>query len=778
MHGRGFSFINIAGLAIGMAGAVLILLWLAHEVSFDKFHANKDRLYQLYVMTDIPGEKHQTVGQVSQPLGPALQQEFPEVEAYSRFLDVDDWLLTVDNRSFTRIRGGIVDSGFFRLFSFPLAGGAVVDQLRNVSSIVITERLARKLFGTTDAVGRTIVLDKADQFTVTGVLKDLPANTQFTFDYLLPYAYLKKFGWKDDDWLSNNTPTYVLLRPHVDVSVFNAKIRNLSRIKTGRKDLWVHFAYPLSQWHLYNEFDDGEPAGGRIVLVRTFGCIAAFILLIACINFINLSTARSEQRAREVGIRKVVGAGRILLIGQFITEAFLTACIAGALALLIVQLVLPAFNMLIGTTLKVPYDRALFWVSAFGFVLSTGLLAGSYPAFYLSSFKPVGIFRKQFRRNRAVFSPRRVLVVLQFAFAIVLIISTLIMREQLQYAEDRDIGYSRNNLVYVIGKGDIEKNYLLIRQELLSSGAAVSVTGDIGPMTDNENRSWGFRWPGERPKDTTTAINIFTEDADLMRTAGLKLSAGRDIDIYTYATDSSAVVLNETAVRLMGFKNPIGQEIDEPYDHKRFHVVGMVKDFVASSPYSQIPPMLIKGLPSSNVVHIKFNPANSTADNLGRAGKIFKRYNPGYPFDYQFVDQEYATKFRNEQRTRTLSGVFAGLAILISCLGLFGLSAFVAESRVKEIGVRKVLGASVPGIARLLSVEFVRLVLVSLVIATPVAWYAMERWLSDYNYRIGIHWGTFAVAGGLAVVIALVTVSWHAVRAANANPVNSLRKEG
>jgi ABC-type antimicrobial peptide transport system permease subunit len=433
--------------------------------------------------------------------------------------------------------------------------------------------------------------------------------------------------------------------------------------------------------------------------------------------------------------------------------------------------------MLIGTTLKVPYDRDLFWVSAFGFVLLTSLLAGSYPAFYLSSFKPVSIFRKQFRRNRAMFSARRVLVVLQFTFAIVLIISTLIMREQVQYGEDRDIGYSRNNLVYVIGKGDIERNYLLIRQELLSSSVAVSVTRDIGPMTDNEIQAWGFRWPGELPKDTTMAINLFTEDAGLVRTAGLKLLAGRDLDIYTYATDSSGVLLNETAVRLMGFRNPIGQEIDEPYDHERFHVVGVVKDFIVSSPYNQIPPMLIKGFLSSNALHIRFNPENSTAHNLARAGKIFKRYNPGYPFDYQFVDQEFAAKFRNEQRTRTLSAMFAGLAIFISCLGLFGLSAFVAESRVKEIGVRKVLGASVPGIARLLSVEFVRLVLVALVIAAPVAWYAMQRWLSDYHYRIGIHWGTFAVAGGLAVVIALVTVSFQAVRAAIANPVNSLRKE-
>jgi len=777
-RGRSFSFINIAGLAVGMAGAVLILLWLSNEVSFDRFHRNKDRLYQLYAMTEIPNEKHMTVGAVSQPMGPALQKEFPEVEAFSRVTGVDNFLFTAGGRSFTGIQGSIVDTGFFRLFSFPLAAGASGGQLRNVYSIVITERLAVRLFGTADALGKTVRLDSVDNFTVTGVLKDLPVNTQFNFDYLLPWAYMQKLGWSDNNWVSNNMPTYVLLRPNVDASVFNARIRNLTRVKTGRKELWINFAYPLSQWHLYGEFDDGKPSGGRIVLVRTFGCIAAFILLIACINFINLSTARSEQRAKEVGIRKVAGAGRLLLIGQFITEAFLTACIAGALALLLVQLVLPAFSTLIGTTLKVPYDRGLFWVCAFGFVLFTSLLAGSYPAFYLSAFKPVGIFRKQFRRNRAVFSPRRVLVVLQFTFAIVLIVSTLIMREQLQYAEKRDAGYVRNDLVYVSLLGEIDKNYALIRQELLSSGVAVGVSKNMLPIAGNEVHTWGFRWPGEQPKDTNMTFNLYSEDAGFVRTAGLHLVAGRDIDIYTHPTDSFAVVLNETAVKAMGFKDPVGREIREPYDNVRFHVVGVVKDYVVGSPYSKVPPVVIEG-PSSwfNTMHIKFNPARSTADNLARAEVIFKRYNPAYPFDYQFIDQEYAIRFHNEERIRTMSALFAGLAIFISCLGLFGLSAFVAESRVKEIGVRKVLGASVAGIARLLSVEFVRLVLVSLAIATPVAWYAMERWLSDYNYRIGIRWETFVVAGGLAVVIAVVTVSYQAVRAAMANPVRSLRSE-
>lgn len=778
VRGKGFTFINISGLVVGMAGATLILLWLFNEVSYDRFHVNKDRIYKVYGMTDIPGEKHQTIDVVSQRVGPGMKQDFPEVEGYSRVADVDHFLFTAGEKSFTRIEGCFVDTGFFRLFTFPLTFGNTSEQLKDPTGIVITERLAMKLFATRDAMGKTVRLDSTDNFTVTGVLKDLPPNTQFGFDYLLPWTYLKKLGWNNDNWISNNTATYLLLKPRTDATAFDSKIRNFTRIKTGRNDLWVHFVYPLSQWHLYSEFDNGVPVGGKIGTVRIFGAIATFILLIACINFMNLSTARSEKRAKEVGIRKVAGAGRGLLIGQFIAEAFLTAWIAGAFSLLLVQLLLPAFGTLIGTTLSVPYVSMGFWVCAIGFVAFTSLLAGSYPAFYLSAFKPVGIFRKQFRKAQAVLSPRRVLVVLQFSFAVILIISTLIVRRQLQYAEDRNPGYSRNGLIYVNFIGDIDKNYALIRQELVGQGIASSVSKNWREINDNNIRGWGLRWPGENPKDTNTAINYFSSDADLVRTAGLQLLQGRDIDIYQHPTDSLAMLLNETAVKQMGFTNPVGETIRNPFENRTWHVVGVVKDYIAGSPYARVPPTVIMG-PGADfgTMHIRFNPAHTTADNLTGTARIFKQYNPAYPFDYQFVDEQYGRKFENEQRVKTMAGLFAGLAIFISCLGLFGLSAYVAESRVKEIGVRKVLGASVIGIARLLSIDFIRLVLISIVIASPIAWYAMNRWLADYTYRISIGWGTFIIAGLLAVVIAMLTVSFQAVKAATANPVKNLRSE-
>ena len=777
-RGKSFSFINISGLAIGMAGAILILLWLQNEVSFDKFHKNKNDLYQVYGLTGNTDGHAVAIDVTSQPMAPALKQNYPEVEAATRVADVSSFLFTADNKSFTNIKGDFVDPSFLSMFTFPLIDGNKNDQLKNVYSITITQKLAQKLFGNEDAMGKIIRIDSVDNFTVTGILKNLPSNTRFDFEYLLPWDYLKKIDWNNDTWLSNNTPTYVLLKPKTDIAAFNAKIKDITKRETGRNDVWTQFLFPLSQWHLYSDFKNGKPAGGRIETVRTFGIIALFILLIACINFINLSTARSEQRAKEVGIRKVAGAGKVLLIGQFIVEAFLTACIAGVIALLIVQLTLPSFNRLINAQLSIPYSSGYFWLCALAFIVITSLLAGSYPAFYLSSFKPISIFKKQFKKNNSTISPRKVLVVLQFTFAIILIISTIAIRNQVVYAQDRDKGYSNNNLVKVDFVGDINKNYALIKQDLLSSGIASSVTKTMTDIVQGGFHSWGLRWPSEIPKDTVTTITIYSEDANLVKTAGLHLLEGRDIDINKYPADSFSILLNESAVKTMGLKNPLGQIINNPFDKTDWHVVGVVKDYVQGSPYAKVLPTVIYG-PGAwfNTMYIKFNTTNSTASDLTQTEKIFKKYNAAYPFDYIFVDEQYAKQFDDEQRTKTMAGLFAALAIFISCLGLFGLSAYVAESRVKEIGVRKVLGASVANIAGLLSFDFIKLVIVSIIIATPVAWFAMNKWLDDYSYRISIGWGIFFVAGVLAILIAVITVSFQAIKAAVANPVKSLRSE-
>lgn len=776
VRGKSFSIINILGLSVGMAGAILIMLWLQNEISFDKFHKNKDRLYEVYGLTTMEG-KLSTINQTGQPLAPALKQDLPEVEAATRFAGVNSFLFTAGDKRLTGIEGGFADPSFLEMFSFPLAEGIQSRNPKNPYSIVITEKLAKKLFGNKDPLNEVIKIDSADNFIVTGILKDLPSNTRFTFEYLLPWSYLNKLGWNNDSWLSNNISTFVLLNPETNADAFNIKIKDIVKRNTNRKDVWTHFLFPLPQWHLYSKFENGKPAGGRIETIRLFGIIGAFILLIACINFMNLSTSRSEKRAKEVGIRKVAGAGKGLLIGQFITESVLTATVAGVAALIIVQFTLPSFNTLINTQLFIPYGSLLFWLFAAGFVIFTGLLAGCYPAFYLSSFKPVSIFKGKFKYSNKALSPRKILVVLQFTFAVILIISTIVVRNQIRHAQDRPIGYSANNLIHVDFVGDIERKYPLIKQDLLNSGIASSVTKTMTTITTKGANTWGLSWEGKNQSSGET-IGLFSTDADLVKTAGLQLIAGRDIDIYKYPGDSLAVLLNETAVKTMGFKDPIGQIIAQPSDKLHWRVVGVVKDYILNSPYEKIPPMVIEG-PKSwfTTMHIKFNPGHATAENLAKAEQIFRKYNPSYPFDYKFVDDEYARNFHNEQRLKTLAGLFASLTIFISCLGLFGLSAYVAESRVKEIGVRKVLGASVLSITQLLSVDFIKLVVVSVAIASPIAWYAMNRWLETYSYRVNIGWNIFLIAGLLAVAIALATISFQSIKAAVANPIKSLRTE-
>jgi ABC-type antimicrobial peptide transport system permease subunit len=581
----------------------------------------------------------------------------------------------------------------------------------------------------------------------------------------------------DSDWEHNSTHNYVLLKPHTNIAAFNARIQDIYLHHSNDTDQPRLFLYPVSQLHLYGGFTNGVPDGGKMEMVRVFILIAVIILLIACINFMNMSTARSEKRAKEVGIRKVSGALRGSLISQFLGESVLLAFMAGILSLMIVQLTLPAFNMLTQKQLAVNFGDLFFWISFLGFILFTGILAGSYPAFFLSSFRPVAVLKGHFKKAHALVTPRKVLVVLQFTFAIILIICTLVIEQQVKHAQSRATGYNKDALINTSLNGDVNKNYDRIKQELLRQGIAVSVTKTSGPLTATYSTG-GASWEGADPKDKTS-FNYFDEDGGLVKTAGLQLLEGRDIDPEHYPTDSNAAVLNEAALRAMGFKHPIGQIINKGAWSTNWHVIGVVRDFVFESPYDRIQPMIFQGPRADwyNYMHIKLNGAHSTADDLAAAEKVFHAYNPLYPFEYSFVDEEYARKFHGEQTTGTLTAFFAGLTIFISCLGLFGLAAYMAENRVKEIGVRKVLGASVAHITTLLTRDFVALVLIAIVLATPVAWWSMHKWLAGYSYRVTISWWTFVSVGVGAVLIALLTVSFQAIKAALANPVKSLRSE-
>ncbi|MGF7037652.1 ABC transporter permease [Mucilaginibacter lappiensis] len=770
-----FSLINILGLTIGMASAALILLWIQNELSFDQFHEKRERLYSVYNRSKFDGKlwSWETTPKI---MGRVMKEELPQLEKVARVTDAS-FLFTIGDKHLTAA-GDFTDPDFLSMFSFPLISGDQKTALSDLHNIVITEKFSKKLFGQENAMGKTVKIDSNAYFKVTGVMKDLPNNTRFDFEYLVPWSYLKKIGQDDEYWGNNSIQTFVLLKPGVTEAHADAAVLNFTKNHSDTKDI-QQFLHPADKWHLYSHFEDGKIVGGKIERVRVFSLIAVLILVIACINFMNLSTARSEKRAREVGIRKTVGALRGSLIWQFLGESVLIAAIAGLFAVFIVQISMSGFNQLTQKQLYVPYGNPYFWLIALGFIVVTGVISGSYPALYLSSFKPVAVLKGTFKAANTLVTPRKLLVVIQFTFAVVLIICTIIIRQQLQYAQDRDTGYRKDNLIYTFMSGDITKHYPSIRNELLSSGAATSVSKTNSPITQRYSDSWGFNWPGSLPKNKVDFI-IYSSDGSLVKTMGLKLVAGRDIDPVNYPTDSTAMLVNEASVKIMNLKAPVGQSITqgEGKDMKTWHIVGVIKDFIISSPYEPVQHMLIEG-PSSwfNIIHYKLNNANSTKENLRRAEAVFKKYNPDYPFEYSFVDQEYAKKFGDEQRIGTLASLFAGLTIIISCLGLFGLAAYMAQNRIKEIGIRKVLGASVASVTNLLSRDFLKLVVISFCIAAPIAWYLMYQWLKGYSYRITINIWVFVIAAALTLVISVLTVSYQAIKAALTNPVESLKGE-
>jgi putative ABC transport system permease protein len=775
---KSFSTINILGLAIGMASALLIGLWIDNELSTDRFYTNKDRIYHMYSREMVNGNLDAN-GRTPSPLAAELKTSFPEVEDASRHRTV--YFLVTEGEKHVNLEGAFVDSGFLSILDFPLHRGNAKTALNTPQSIVLTEQLARSLFGTEDAMGKTVRIDSADNFTVTGILKDLPPNTEFTFQYLLPWSYVDKLGWDavGGSWQYTNSGAYVLLKPGVSEADFNSKIRHIIRrhVSAGQGFDREIFAQPITREHLYSRAENGVLVAGRIRTVQLFIIIAVFILLIACINFMNLSTARSERRAREVGIRKVVGALRTSLIAQFIGESILIAAFAFLLAIGIVMVSLNAFDQVIGIPLALDLSSAGFWVFSAGFILFTGILAGSYPAFFLAAARPVKVLKGALKPVNTLITPRKVLVVLQFTFAIILITCTLIVENQLSYARNRDTGYNRNRLAFTFVQGDVLTHYEAIRHELLSSGAAVGVTKTFSPMTRVWGMTTGFSWPGSGPSDKNLYFTQFEADADFVKTTGTHLLEGRDLDLRNYPADSSGALLNETAVRIMRLQHPVGNLITDDHGN-HFHVVGVIKDFIIANPYAPINPMIIEGLSTGYpVIHFRFNPDRPLAADVATAEKIFHRYNPQYPFECNFVDDVYNAKFRAEQQEGTLGILFAVLTIFISCLGLFGLAAYMAETRTREIGIRKVLGASVTGITLLISGDFIKLVVIALVIATPVAWFSMNSWLQGFTYRIHLTGGVFLLAGLLAIGIALLTVSYQSIRAALTNPVKSLRSE-
>ncbi|MBS1567623.1 MAG: ABC transporter permease [Bacteroidetes bacterium] len=766
-----FSLVNIMGLALGMAGAALLLLNIQYDMSVDQFHAKKDRLYKAYGRQAADGGL-QCWDVTSPSLGPALKKDFPEVKQVARTQGTDHLIRYKDKMLQTG--GSYADETFLDMFSFPLLKGNAATALHDAHSIVITEDLAKMIFGDEDPMNKTLLSDNKDNFTVTGVLKNLPDNTKFRFDYLISSAFVTAGGWQQTDWVNNYLATWVELQPGASMEELNKKIAGIGIRASGNKEVAEFFLHPLTREHLYGHFENGKEAGGNIDNVRFLGILAAIILLIACINFMNLSTARSGKRSREVGVRKVMGAGRSSLIGQFAGESILMAAFAGLLALLIVELLIPYFSELSRAHLQIEWRSPRFWLSAVGFVLLTGVLAGSYPAFYLSSFNPVKVLKGISIHANALVTPRKILVVTQFVLAIFLINFTIVFQKQITHGLQRLTGYEKDRLVFQSMTADLRRNYDQLKNELMGSGLVTTVSKSSTVASRKLSGTWSVEWAGKDPK-TKTMFDQISAQGGFVAASGLKLLSGRDLDVDLHPSDTGACLVNRSAMQAIGFAQPIGQELR--VENTRWQIVGVVEDFMIGGPNESAKPLIIQGSKWENYINIRLRDgARGSADAVA-VEAILKKYNPGFITDLQYADDDYARKFRQPQNVAKLINGFAGVAIFISCLGLFGLALYMAESRTREIGIRKTLGAGVTRIVSLLASDFLRLVVIAILIATPAAWWFMSFFLKHFEYRTTVSGWIPAAAGLTAIFIAALTVSFHSLKAAMANPVESLRTE-
>lgn len=777
-----YSSLNIIGLAAGMAVALITGLWVFHEYSYDNALPDAGRLFQVKVNFTSKHDGIHTQNAISLPTADALRTQFPEI----KYVAEADWnqehsLIVGDKKIYQKGMG--VGADFLKMFQFKLLKGSAGSVLKNTYSIVLTQATAKALFGDADPIDKTIKIDNSQSLRVTGIIADVPGNSSFSFHYLFPFSYLEttydRIKAARTKWTNNSFQIFAMLQPNANQAMVNAGIKNIIGKNSDimRTSKPVLFLYPLKKWHLFTEFENGQPAGGFIDYVRMFTLIGVLVLLIACINFMNLATARSEKRAREIGVRKAVGSQRKDLVFQFLTESVLMSLLSFVLAMLMVQLTLPSFNSLTGSEIHIPYGNAIFWLLMGSYVLITGLVAGSRPAFYLSSFNPVKVLKGGVKLGRAAALPRKILVVTQFSCSIALIISTVIIYEQIEHAKSRPSGYSSDRLVMSDMSDDLNNHYDALKNDLMQTGLVQNVTRASSPVTDIYSHTSLDSWPGKAAGDESVNVATFLVDDNYFKTTSMQLLAGHGFSA-DYKADTMNVILNEAAVKRMGLKDPINAQISwNNHPEYKLRVIGVVKNAIMDSPFTPVMPGIFAHGQWGSVAMYRLKPNVNTQEAIAIIGKLFDKYNPAYPFSFQFADDEYNNKFHLEVLVGKLAGVFAGLAILISCLGLFGLAAYMAEQRTKEIGIRKVMGASVSQLWVLLSTDFVLLVMISCVIASPVAWYFLHNWLQKYNYHISINLGVFVLSALAAIGITLLTISFQAIRAAIANPVKSLRSE-
>jgi putative ABC transport system permease protein len=772
--------INIGGLAIGMSVAILIGLWVFDELAFDRSIPDHGRIAAVMQNQEISGAVQTWWGEARQ-LAPALRKDFGDrfrhvVTVYgpgAQPLSVGETRL--------KASGAYVDAEITDMLSLGMIRGDR-NALRDQSSIILSASVARNLFATTDPIGKIVKLNGNELHTVTGVYTDLPDNSSFAdFGFIIPFAYkeqtdssIARLSW-GNSWFK----TYVQLNDKEDmaavsVAIKDVKLRNDPGEFHSKPALFLH---PLNDWHLYSDFSNGVSVGGAIRYVRLFSIIGTFVLLLACINFMNLSTARSEKRAKEVGIRKAIGSLRGQLIRQFFSESLFIALLSFILSIGLVILLLPPFSEIAEKKMTIPFGNPLFWTAGLCFVFITGILAGSYPALYLSSFRPVKVLKGKFNAGKLASMPRRALVVLQFTVSVILIIGTIAVFRQIQYVKDRPVGYSRDGLVMIpIQSDDVDKHYDAIRTELQQTGLVEDIAGSQGSLTNIFATNGGFTWTGKNPSLQDEFVSNYV-NPEFGKVTGWQVIQGRDFS-RDMPTDDHPIIINETAVRYLNLKNPVGEVLTRDHGNERYTIVGVVKDMINESPFEPVRQMIFfLNKHFFNTINIRVQPQASMTRALDAIKGAFIKYNPQDIFEYQFADQEYAKKFGDEERIGRLAAAFTALAILISCLGLFGLSAFVAEQRTREVGIRKVLGASVFTLWRLLSREFLVLVTLSLLIGGPVASWIMHGWLNNYHYHANMSWWIFAATAAGVILITFLTVSYQAIRAALINPVKSLRSE-
>ena len=767
-----YGSLNVFGLAIGIACAGLIFLWVEDEFSYNHNHSKKDQLYQILENQPFEGKTY-TFSATPGLLAEAMKKEFPGVKNSCRLTWEEYTLFNLGDKSIYE-RGNYADSSIFSMLTIPFVQGNKETVFQQLHSLAISEKMAKKFFGDQkDIIGKTLKVDNKEEYVIGAVFKDLPQNSSIKFDWLSPFKiYHDKNEWLNQ-WDNNGIQTFVELEEKADRGLINKKLDNYLKAK-DTTIVAQPFLFSMNDWRLHSKFEEGKQIGGRIQNVRTFSIIAWIILLIACINFMNLATARSEKRAREVGVRKVLGAGKKILIAQFIGEAMVMALLSLLIAVAIIYFILPSFNTLVEKQLQIGLDNPLHLLSLLLIGLICGLVAGSYPALYLSSFNPVWVFKGINLKGSGAAYIRKGLVVLQFTISIILIIGTIIVYNQIQHIKNRDLGYNKDNVIQTGLRGDMQKNFAVIKNQLLSSGYVENVAMSNLNQLYMGSSTGNFEWEGKDPSKKVLVTQDFISP-EYIKTMGIQMAKGRDF--YPDAKqDSSNVIVNEAFAKIIGKDNVVGTLLRQ--DTTKYTIVGVIKDFVFDDMYGKSDPLIFRSYPEYfGYMYIRLKSQANVERAVDKIQTVVKTNNPGYPFDYIFVDDEFDRQFKSEMLIGKLSRIFALLAIVITCLGLFGLAAYTAERRTKEIGVRKVLGASVTGIAGLLSKDFLKLVILSSLISFPVAWWLMHNWLQNYAYRIEISWWIFIVAAALAIVIALFTISFQAIRAALSNPVKSLRTE-